>query len=35
VEGEPVAESVQAALKAHVLAEAKRMGTYSLNPRIR
>ena len=35
VEGELAAESVQAALKTHVLAEAKLMGTYSLNPRIR
>lgn len=34
VEGELVAENVEAALKGHVLAEAKLMGTYSLNPRI-
>jgi Raf kinase inhibitor-like YbhB/YbcL family protein len=34
VKGEPTAENVQAALNGHVLAEAKLMGTYSLNPRI-
>ena len=33
VKGEPTAENLQAALKGHVLAEAKLMGTYSLNPR--
>ncbi len=35
VKGEPVAENVEAALKGHVLAEAKLMVTYTLNPRIR
>jgi Raf kinase inhibitor-like YbhB/YbcL family protein len=35
VEDELAAESVQAALKGHLLAEAKLMGTYSLNSRIR
>lgn len=34
VKGTPNAENVQAAMKGHVLAEAKWMGTYSLNPRI-
>ncbi len=34
VKGELTAESVQAALKGHVLAEAKLMGTYSLNPKV-
>ncbi|HEX7158662.1 MAG TPA: YbhB/YbcL family Raf kinase inhibitor-like protein [Edaphobacter sp.] len=35
VRGEPTAERVQAALKGHVLAEARVMGTYSLNPRVK
>ncbi len=34
VKGPPTAENVHAALKGHVLAEAKWMGTYSLNPGI-
>jgi Raf kinase inhibitor-like YbhB/YbcL family protein len=34
VNGEATTENVQAALKGHVLAEAKLTGTYSLNPRI-
>jgi len=35
VRGEPTAERVQAALKGHVLAEAKVMGTYTLNPMVK
>lgn len=34
VKGEATAENVRAALKGHVLAEAKVIGTYSLNPLI-
>jgi Raf kinase inhibitor-like YbhB/YbcL family protein len=34
VKGEPTAENVLAALRGHVLDEAKLMGTYSLNPRL-
>jgi Raf kinase inhibitor-like YbhB/YbcL family protein len=34
VKGAPTAENVLAALKGHVLAEAKLMGTYSLNPKV-
>ncbi|HEY6414265.1 MAG TPA: YbhB/YbcL family Raf kinase inhibitor-like protein [Edaphobacter sp.] len=34
VKGDLTAENVEAALKGHVLAEAKLMGTYSLNPRL-
>jgi Raf kinase inhibitor-like YbhB/YbcL family protein len=34
VKGSPTAENVLAALKGHVLAEAKLMGTYSLNPKV-
>jgi Raf kinase inhibitor-like YbhB/YbcL family protein len=35
VKGELVAENVEAALKGHVLAEAKLMGTYTLNPKLK
>jgi Raf kinase inhibitor-like YbhB/YbcL family protein len=35
VKGELVAENVEAALKGHVLAEAKLMGTYTLNPNLK
>ena len=35
VAGEANADNVLSALKGHVLAEAKLMGTYSLNPRIK
>lgn len=34
VKGAPTAENVLAALKGHVLAEAKWTGTYSLNPKV-
>jgi Raf kinase inhibitor-like YbhB/YbcL family protein len=34
VKGEPIAENVEAALKGHVLGEARLMGTYTLNPRL-
>ena len=34
VKGEATPENVEAALKGHVLAEAKLTGTYSLNPRL-
>lgn len=34
VDGELTAESVRAAMKGHVLAEASLMGTYTLNPRV-
>jgi len=32
---EPTAERVQAAMKGHVLADARVMGTYSLNPKVK
>ena len=35
VKGDPTGENVKAALKGHVLAEAKVTGTYSLNPRVK
>lgn len=35
VKGDPTGENVKAALKVHVLAEAKVTGTYSLNPRVK
>lgn len=35
VDGELTAESVRAAMKGHVLAEASLMGTYTLNPRVK
>jgi Raf kinase inhibitor-like YbhB/YbcL family protein len=34
VRGEPTAERLQAALKGHVLADARVMGTYTLNPNL-
>jgi len=35
VDGELTSESVRAAMKGHVLAEASLMGTYTLNPRVK
>ena len=34
VKGDATPENIEAALKGHVLAEAKLMGTYTLNPRL-
>jgi hypothetical protein len=35
IDGELTAQSVQAAMKGHVLGEAKLTGTYSLNPKVK
>jgi phosphatidylethanolamine-binding protein (PEBP) family uncharacterized protein len=34
VKGDATPENVEAALKGHVLAEGKLVGTYSLNPKL-